>query len=196
MHSTDNLDDGYLGSGKLLGYSRQKHGDENHKKEILEFCSSREDLQSREKEVVCAQMLCDPLNMNLKVGGEGGGKLWNEEHAAKFHRAGWKSMTASISSAELSERSKKLWEKPTDKMLTAASQKVKAMTLAATSVDANNKRKVTFAKHKHSQGEKNSQFGSCWVTDGVKPTKIKLTQLDEYLTKGFKRGRKKHGELP
>ena len=41
MHSTDDLDDGYLGSGKILGYSRAKHGDENHKKEILEFLPDR-----------------------------------------------------------------------------------------------------------------------------------------------------------
>lgn len=40
MHSTDNLDDGYLGSGKLLGYSVAKHGKENHKREIVEVCSN------------------------------------------------------------------------------------------------------------------------------------------------------------
>jgi hypothetical protein len=38
MHSTNNLEDGYLGSGKILGYSIAKHGRENHKREILEFC--------------------------------------------------------------------------------------------------------------------------------------------------------------
>ncbi|MFA9263238.1 MAG: hypothetical protein ACEQSB_08035, partial [Undibacterium sp.] len=41
MHSTDNLEDGYLGSGKILGYSRKKHGDENHVREILEYLPSR-----------------------------------------------------------------------------------------------------------------------------------------------------------
>jgi hypothetical protein len=39
-------------------------------------------------------------------------------------------------------------------------------------------------------GEKNSQFGSCWVTDGVKPVKIKKEQLNEFLQKGYRRGRK------
>lgn len=72
MHSTDNLEDGYLGSGKILGYSRKKHGDENHKKDIIEMCPTREALKLREKEIVNEQLLADPLNINLKYGGEGG----------------------------------------------------------------------------------------------------------------------------
>ena len=42
MHSTSNIDDGYLGSGKRLRYSIRKHGEDNHEKEILEFFDSRE----------------------------------------------------------------------------------------------------------------------------------------------------------
>ncbi len=73
MHSTDNLEDGYLGSGKILGYSRKKYGDENHVREILEMCSSRDELKQREKEMVNEALLADPLNINLKYGGDGGG---------------------------------------------------------------------------------------------------------------------------
>ena len=72
MHSTDNLDDGYLGSGKILGYSRKKYGDENHVREILEYLPSRGDLKVREKELVNEELLADPLNINLKYGGDGG----------------------------------------------------------------------------------------------------------------------------
>jgi hypothetical protein len=52
MHSTDKLNDGYLGSGKILWYSRKKYGDENHPIEILEFCSTRAELKIREKQIV------------------------------------------------------------------------------------------------------------------------------------------------
>ena len=48
MHSTDNLDDGYLGSGKRLWFSINYHGKENHTKEILEFLDSRKLLKERE----------------------------------------------------------------------------------------------------------------------------------------------------
>jgi hypothetical protein len=35
VHSTDNLDDGYLGSGTKLKKSIQYHGRKSHKREIL-----------------------------------------------------------------------------------------------------------------------------------------------------------------
>jgi len=41
MHSTDNIDDGYVGSGKFLWNSIRKYGIENHKRVILEFCKDR-----------------------------------------------------------------------------------------------------------------------------------------------------------
>jgi hypothetical protein len=42
MHSTDNLEDGYFGSGKRLWFSINYHGKKNHSKEILEFLESRQ----------------------------------------------------------------------------------------------------------------------------------------------------------
>ena len=52
MHSTDDLEDGYLGSGNRLRLAIRKHGKESFKREILEFCKTREDLKKREIEVV------------------------------------------------------------------------------------------------------------------------------------------------
>jgi len=64
MHSTDNLDDGYFGSGKLITLSIKKHGLERHKKEILEFLPSRTELKVREKELITEEILEDTLCMN------------------------------------------------------------------------------------------------------------------------------------
>lgn len=72
MHSTNNLEDGYLGSGKRLWYSINKHGKENHKIEILEFLLNREELKKREKEIVNEELIEDKMCMNLALGGEGG----------------------------------------------------------------------------------------------------------------------------
>jgi hypothetical protein len=72
MHSTDNLEDGYMGSGKALRYSLKRYGKENHKVEILEMVESRELLAEREKSIVTLSKVRNGKCMNLKVGGIGG----------------------------------------------------------------------------------------------------------------------------
>lgn len=71
MHSTDNMDDGYLGSGIRLNRSVKKHGRENHVRVILEDCSKqgRKFLRKREKEIVDGKLINDFLCMNLMKGG-------------------------------------------------------------------------------------------------------------------------------
>jgi hypothetical protein len=88
MHSTDKLEDGYMGSGKRLWFSINYHGKDNHLKEILEFLPDRISLKEREKELVNKELLIDKLCMNLKEGGEGGFK--DREHMLKCSTAGGK----------------------------------------------------------------------------------------------------------
>jgi len=58
MHSTNNMDDdGYMGSGKRLRYSIRKHGKDNHTKEIVEYCDTREKLSIREEEIVNSDLV-------------------------------------------------------------------------------------------------------------------------------------------
>jgi PHP family Zn ribbon phosphoesterase len=72
MHSTDNLEDGYMGSGKALKFSIKRYGKENHKVEILEMVESRDLLAEREKAIVTISKVRNGKCMNLKVGGIGG----------------------------------------------------------------------------------------------------------------------------
>jgi hypothetical protein len=72
MHSTDDLNDGYIGSGQRLSRSIKKHGRENHTCEIVEFLLDRGALILRETEIVSQQLLSDPLCLNMALGGVGG----------------------------------------------------------------------------------------------------------------------------
>lgn len=85
-HSTNDINDGYCGSGLKLRRSIKKYGIENFKIEIIEYLPNRLTLMQREKEIVNEQLLHDPKCLNLKQGGSGG--LCNEEHAYKFSAAG------------------------------------------------------------------------------------------------------------
>ena len=71
MHSTPNLNDGYIGSGKIIKSSILKYGKSLHSFEILEFVDTLESLVLREKEIVNKDLLKDPLCMNLYIGGTG-----------------------------------------------------------------------------------------------------------------------------
>ncbi len=76
MHSTNNLNDGYLGSGLKLRRSIKKYGEKNFKIKILEFLLNKESLRKREKELVNKDIIKDSLCMNLVIGGGRGWPIW------------------------------------------------------------------------------------------------------------------------
>lgn len=119
MHSTDDIDDGYIGSGKLLWHSINKHGRDAHFSEILEFCDTRELLRKREAEIVNLELLALDECLNLKLGGEGGMSsntafdMWNNPITRKNIIAGIRSSANSEDSKErFSKEWKQRWQDP------------------------------------------------------------------------------------
>lgn len=70
IHSTENLNDSYMGSGIRLWNAYRKHGIQHFKKEILEFFPDRESLSKRESEVVTEELIKDPNCYNIILGGD------------------------------------------------------------------------------------------------------------------------------
>jgi hypothetical protein len=190
MHSTDDMEDGYFGSGKILWHSIKKHGQDKHEKQILEFLPSRAALKLREKEIVNEEIVADPFCMNLKVGGEGGGGFVSEEHKRKWLRAGGlaggKAAWHSTPLEERRRRAKKAYVTNLQNGTGAASF------WAGKQLSARHKenQSKTMQERGHSKGEKNSQFGTVWVCNIDGPQKISKEQLENYLRQGFNRGRK------
>lgn len=73
IHSTDNLNDGYMGSGTRLHYAYKKYGMENFTKEILQYFDTREKCAQYESDVVTESLVLDTNCYNISCGGEG----WN-----------------------------------------------------------------------------------------------------------------------
>lgn len=182
MHSTNNLDDGYLGSGKRLRYSIRKYGAENFEREILEFFNSREELKKKEEEVVSLDEIAKKDCMNLVVGGQGGFTLEQQKKGRKVtnEKYGYK----------LSEWGKKGVKIAYSKHGSAFSDSNKRCDWSGRNHTEESKKKMYESSKGSGKGESNSQFGTCWITNDVENKKIKKEDLEMFVSKGWRRGRK------
>jgi hypothetical protein len=77
-HKTDDINDGYMGSGLLIKRSIEKYGIENFKKEILSHHDSEEQMYLTESLIVDDEFLKRDDVYNLKLGGDGGWDYLND----------------------------------------------------------------------------------------------------------------------
>lgn len=180
MHSTDNLNDKYKGSGRILWYSRKKYGDSAHKFETVLFVSSRQLLRDAEIEEI-AKHKNDSLCMNIAKGGDGGWDFVNESGKCPLHQK------HSTMSQELREK-------------LDAGKKKAASNPSRHQVNIDNlgsgmlgKIHTIDTKTKMSQshiGSVNSQFGTRWMNKNGEVSKVKSHDWDLALKLGWKFGRK------
>lgn len=78
VHSTNNMNDNYLGSGLKLINFLKKHGRSCCVREIIKICSTRDEAFKHEKEVLTEYVLSDPLCLNLIEGGTGFHHIYGE----------------------------------------------------------------------------------------------------------------------
>lgn len=71
IHSTDDLDDGYLGSGTRIKEAIEKEGKENFNEEIIKFFSTITEALEEEARVVTKDLVDDPMCYNMVLGGGG-----------------------------------------------------------------------------------------------------------------------------
>lgn len=188
MHSTDNLNDGYLGSGKRLWYSIRKYGKENHKIEIIEFFENREKLKIREIEIVNEKLLQNPMCMNIGLGGEGG--LHNEEHAKKFHAAGGKKVLQLLNKRHINKL--KNDKNYYDKFIKSIKDSIPLQTginnpFYNKKHSKETKKQIGLTNSIKQKGEKNSQYGKYWITNGKEN---KLVKKENIIPNGWILGRK------
>ncbi|PCJ96790.1 MAG: hypothetical protein COA52_00865 [Hyphomicrobiales bacterium] len=69
--STNDLNDGYLGSGLLIKKAILKYGKENFKREIISFHDTSENALKEEEKIVDEEFIRHKRNYNLCVGGKG-----------------------------------------------------------------------------------------------------------------------------
>jgi hypothetical protein len=186
MHSTDNLNDDYYGSGKRLRRSLNKYGKENHKVEQLEFFPDRKTLIEREKEIVNLNEIAKKNCMNIVLGGEGGyisseGCKRGGLNSIKIHQLKYdtdekyRNYINEKRKEEINKRKNigtfKSWKDTYDWSGKKHSEETK---------------KILSTKASKYVGDKNSQFGTCWITNDIENKKIKIFNT---IPNGWKLGR-------
>jgi hypothetical protein len=191
MHSTNNLNDGYFGGGVKIRNSIRKHGKDVHIIEVLEYLSERKLLVIREKEIINEDLLKDPLCLNLALGGYGGctpGVTWTSEIQKKLNKRGYERMRY------LWENDKEWAERTRRNLSNSMGKKIEEGKFKRFDWNGKKHKLETIQKMKEADrtGIKNSQFGTCWITNGFENKKIKKDDLEKFLSKnfGWKKGRK------
>lgn len=267
IHSTDNLNDGYMGSGSRLHAAYKKYGIENFSKDILKYFDTREECAQYEAEAVTEQLVLDNNCYNISCGGE----YWNTLNSVPvidistgkqfrcsksdpnyisgqyvFNLTGCTVVYDSVTNKNVlipvdqyksnKDRYKHISKNyiiskdiKTNKImrvsykdfqsnenyvgLTKNKVLVKDKNNSAFLVDINderlingeltyfwkgrkhteetkNKIKNTMILQNHQKGEKNSQYGTCWIYNDVENKKIQKSDLDNYISLGWKQGRR------
>jgi hypothetical protein len=189
------MNDGYMGSGKVIVRAIEKHGSDNFRKDILEIFENQESMYAREKEFVNEEFLSRKDVYNLSRGGQGGfdyiNKNTTSEEKSKYGRMG------GIACSERGSNKKAFLNKLSRKKsletrrnlckgfgFDKALQK-KGLEKSLTK-EAREKRIQSLKDINHQQGKKHSQFGTMWITNDKENKKINRNSI---IPPGWKAGR-------
>ena len=201
-HQTKDLDDGYMGSGKHLKRAIVKHGLENFSKEIVYQFDNEADMNAKETELVNVDFTLREDTYNLCVGGQGGFSYINNSPDLIAKRDTYENKLAGRIAAN-----KVINEKYDSLNFTATKLKTDAKFRREFQIKVSAGLKQKFEKDGHhwqgkqhseetkqkmrkpkNQGDKNSQFGTMWITNGQENKKIKKDV--DIIPEGWYKGRR------
>lgn len=179
VHQTDDLQDGYLGSGTLLKRAIEKHGKESFTREILFSFQTKEEMFQKEAELVDQEFVNREDTYNITLGGSGGFyHTWNHPDE-QVRQKMYDNSIAHLKKATTVH----LLLLDTDPVYLAALKKrssINAKKMLATNLKKypetwwkgkthreDTKKKIGQANSLSCKGERNSNYGNEWITNGV-----------------------------
>ena len=200
VHKTSDLNDGYMGSGKLIKAAIEKYGIENFDREYLKVFDNPEDMFNMESELVNEEFVSRDDTYNLKIGGEGGWDHLNSGATlnARINSDSFKNWNlAGVNAVLVKLENDKDFK---DSML--AHLKIASMLgvdrckelypeglfFGRTHSDET-KRKIGQANSIKLQGNKNPQFGKIWITNSELRQSTRIDKND-IIPAGWIKGRK------
>lgn len=197
-HKTKNLDDGYLGSGKILKRAIKKYGIENFIKEILFVFNTSEEVFDKEKEIVNKLFVESDNTYNILIGGWGGYDYINSTGKNLYGKNG-QDGCGKQNLLDGKKLRKLLIERGTyDKWRKNMSQTfIKKYSLTpfhwlGRKHKEETKRKIGEKNSVNHTGKSNPQYGKCWVYSDIEKRNkcVPKENLLFYLNTDWKQGRK------
>ena len=181
-HTTNNLNDGYKGSGKLL-LNYYKKFPNDYKKEIISYHNSEEELNKAEYDII-NMYINDPMCLNIAAGGHGGftGKHTNETkekmRGPRPNVIPWNKGLKNCYSEEVTNKMKEAWKHRTVSDITKERMKEAAKHRPPVS---------EYTKKKHSIASKNNKasLDHKWMTNGNNIICPHISKSDYYLIIGY-----------
>lgn len=192
-HQTKNLDDGYLGSGKLLIRAIEKHGSENFSKKILYVFDNEEEMDRKEAEIVNEEFVNRSDTYNLCPGGRGGFGYIHENGLNVLIQDQRKldPLIALRAANAGNDKQRKLRQEDEEWLNEYRSKLSKSMkghqSFLGKSHSEETKKKIGESISRCQKGKGNSQYGTIWITNGLESKKIKRECT---IPKGWYKGRK------
>ena len=178
-HKTQDINDGYMGSGKLIKRAINKYGLEKFTKVILHNFSNSEDMFDMEGELVNEDFVTCDDTYNIMEGGKGG---WDYVHNSGLSGSSKGGLTLHISDEELSKQISNGVQATYDNGRTG----VATYGMLNKHHSATTKQKMSESSKNTGLGDNNSQAGSRWITNDEINKKIKK---DQPIPEGFRKGR-------
>lgn len=185
-HQTKDVNDGYIGSGKLLRHAIAKYGIEKFKKEILFIFDNEDEMNRKEEELVSEELIDSEKSYNLCQGGKGGFGYINSNGLNVYEnqrdQARINILKAIPFARKAIEQNKEKW-----KANISASLKGKPGGFTGKNHSEQSKEKMKASSPRLS-GDRNSQYGTMWINNGSINKKIKNTEV---IPAGWNKGKYK-----
>jgi len=171
-HQTNDLNDGYFGSGKLLEQAIKKYGSSNFIREVMFVFDNESDMNAKEKEIVTEAFCARQDTYNLLQGGHGG---FSYLHASGLSRKGSikaGKMVGSITGPDNVRLQRGIFN-------TKYKEDIKKWSLMGAGLGG---------KIANGKGRRGKKFR--WMTNGYETRCIELESCETWLAQGFCYGRK------
>lgn len=191
-HQTLDLSDDYMGSGVYLMKSIKKYGLENFKKDILFVYDNEKDMNQKEKELVTTDFCLQENTYNLCEGGHGGFGFINRnnlniyENHKEISRLNIAKGRPALTHKLKTDNAYKKWYSEHMSKCKKEYFETHPGTFSGKSHSTATKEKIGLKTSITQSGQKNSQFGSMWITNGHLNKKIKFTDI---IPDGWRKGR-------